>query len=185
MIKNLQTWVVKNGNFSFLGSIEERLNNYMDAQPLKKDTTMCTQKNCEPKNKNAAEIPMDIWYAPEITGITDWINSEPLTIESLRGQVILLDFWTYSCINCQQTQPYLNAWYDKYAKDGLTIIGLHAPEFSFEKLKKNVENAVKEAGIKYPVALDNNFTTWNAYANKYWPAKYLIDENGNIVYKHF
>lgn len=128
---------------------------------------------------------MDIGNAPELVGIAEWINSNPLTIESLRGKVVLVDFWTYSCINCIRTQPYLNAWHEKYSDDGLVILGIHAPEFAFEKLPKNVEKAVKEADIKYPVALDNDFRTWNAYDNKYWPAKYLIDQNGNIVYKHF
>ncbi len=128
---------------------------------------------------------MDIGNAPELVGIAEWINSNPLTIESLRGKVVLVDFWTYSCINCIRTQPYLNAWHEKYASDGLVILGIHAPEFAFEKLPKNVEKAVQEAGIKYPVGLDNDFKTWNAYDNRYWPAKYLIDQNGNIVYKHF
>lgn len=128
---------------------------------------------------------MDILQAPEIRDIAHWINSEPLSLESLKGKVVLIDFWTYSCINCIRTQPYLNAWHEKYEKDGLVIIGLHAPEFAFEKLEKNVRGAVEKAGIKYPVALDNDFATWNAYANRYWPAKYLIDKNGNIVYKHF
>jgi thiol-disulfide isomerase/thioredoxin len=128
---------------------------------------------------------MDIFQAPEIRDIAHWINSEPLTIESLRGKVILVDFWTYSCINCIRTQPYLNAWHEKYEKDGLVIIGIHAPEFAFEKVESNVREASKKAGIKYPVALDNDFATWNAYGNRYWPAKYLIDQNGIIVYKHF
>lgn len=128
---------------------------------------------------------MDLGKAPELTNIGAWINSEPLTMESLRGKVVLVDFWTYSCINCQRTQPYLNAWYDKYEKDGLVIIGVHAPEFAFEKVESNVREASKKEGIKYPIALDNDFKTWNAYGNHYWPAKYLIDQKGNIVYKHF
>ena len=106
-------------------------------------------------------------------------------MESLRGKVVLIDFWTYSCINCIRTQPYLNAWYKKYSNDGLVIIGVHAPEFAFEKIENNVREASQKAGIGYPIALDNDFKTWNAYANRYWPAKYLIDQNGNIVYKHF
>ncbi|MBP6920927.1 redoxin domain-containing protein [Candidatus Gracilibacteria bacterium] len=186
-IKQLQTWVVENGNFSFIAKLEEKLNDSIDTQSLKDmdDSLMCDGTNCQPKNVAASGIMMDIGSAPELVGIAEWINSNPLTLESLRGKVVLVDFWTYSCINCQRTQPYLNAWHDKYEQDGLVILGIHAPEFSFEKLSKNVEKAVKEAGIKYPVALDNDFRTWNAYDNRYWPAKYLIDQNGNIVYKHF
>lgn len=125
------------------------------------------------------------YAAPELTGIEDWINSDPLTLEALRGKVVLIDFWTYSCINCQRTQPYLNAWYDRYEADGLVIIGVHAPEFAFEKVKANVTDAVSAAGIKYPVALDNSFKTWSAFQNRYWPAKYLIDAQGNVRYTHF
>lgn len=128
---------------------------------------------------------MDVANAPELTGIAAWINSPPLTMESLRGKVVLVDFWTYSCINCIRTQPYLNTWYEKYEKDGLVIIGVHAPEFAFEKIENNVRESSQKSGIKYPIALDNDFQTWNAYANRYWPAKYLIDKDGNIVYKHF
>lgn len=128
---------------------------------------------------------MDVAKAPELRGIAAWINSNPLTMEALGGKVVLVDFWTYSCINCIRTQPYLNAWYDKYEKDGLVIIGVHAPEFAFEKIENNVREASQKAGIKYPIALDNDFKTWNAYGNRYWPAKYLVDKSGNIVYKHF
>lgn len=123
--------------------------------------------------------------APELAGISHWINSDPLTLNKLRGEVVLVDFWTYSCINCIRTQPFLNSWYDRYHDDGFEIVGVHAPEFGFEKVPENVEKAVQDAGIKYPVALDNDFATWNAYHNKYWPAKYLIDKDGNIVWSHF
>lgn len=122
---------------------------------------------------------------PELRGIDHWINSEPLTLEKLQGKVILVDFWTYSCINCIRTQPYLNSWYDAYHDEGLEIVGVHAPEFSFEKLPGNVERAVREAEIRYPVALDNDFATWNSFRNQYWPAKYLIDREGRIRYSHF
>lgn len=123
--------------------------------------------------------------APELAGIVDWINTPPLTLGSLRGKVVLIDFWTYSCINCQRTQPYLNKWYDRYHDKDLVIIGVHAPEFAFEKVKANVANAVKDEGIKYPVAMDNNFKTWQAFKNQYWPAKYLIDKDGRVRYTHF
>lgn len=123
--------------------------------------------------------------AAEFVGITEWVNSEPLTLAGLRGQVVLVDFWTYSCINCQRTQPYLNAWNDRYRDSGLVIVGVHAPEFAFEQLPANVERAVRAAKITYPVGLDNDFATWNAYGNRYWPAKYLIDREGTIRYTHF
>lgn len=123
--------------------------------------------------------------APEFEDIGTWVNSDPLTLKQLRGRVVLVDFWTYSCINCQRTQSHLNAWYDAYRDEGLEIIGVHAPEFSFEKEPANVQRAVERAGITYPVALDNEFATWNAFRNQYWPAKYLIDRDGYIRYTHF
>jgi len=123
--------------------------------------------------------------APEITGIQNWINSDPQTIEKLKGKVVLIDFWTYSCINCIRTQPYLNSWYETYSKDGFVILGIHAPEFAFEQKIENVQIATEKAKIKYPVGLDNSFKTWDAYENQFWPAKYLIDKNGLIRYTHF
>ena len=123
--------------------------------------------------------------APEFTGITNWLNSEPLTMQGLRGKVVLVDFWTYTCINCIRTLPYVTSWDEKYRDKGLVIVGVHSPEFEFEKNTKNVENAIKQYGIKYAVAQDNDFATWNAYSNQYWPAKYLIDKDGKIRYFHF
>lgn len=136
------------------------------------------------RQRQAAGLSMG-YQAPELEGIQQWINSDPLTLEQLRGKVTLIDFWTYSCINCVRTQPYLNAWYDNYRDQGLQIIGVHAPEFAFEKEPANVARAVREAGIRYPVALDNDFATWRAYGNQYWPAKYLIDQEGKVRYTHF
>jgi cytochrome c biogenesis protein CcdA/thiol-disulfide isomerase/thioredoxin len=123
--------------------------------------------------------------APEVRGIVQWINSGPLTIRRLRGRVVLIDFWTYSCVNCLRTLPHLKAWDRAYRDDGLTIIGVHAPEFAFERVSGNVRAAVRKLGIRYPVALDNDFATWRAYANEYWPAKYLIDRSGHVRYYHF
>ncbi|MDO5701372.1 MAG: redoxin domain-containing protein [Bowdeniella nasicola] len=123
--------------------------------------------------------------APEFTGIEEWINSDALTMEGLRGTVVLIDFWTYSCINCERTQPFLNAWYEAYHDEGLEIVGVHAPEFAFEKERAHVERAVRAAGIRYPVALDNDYRTWHAFRNRYWPAKYLIDRSGTVRYAHF
>jgi cytochrome c biogenesis protein CcdA/thiol-disulfide isomerase/thioredoxin len=123
--------------------------------------------------------------APELTGISEWINSKPQTIAGLRGKVVLIDFWTYSCVNCLRTLPHLRAWDRAYRDDGLAIIGVHAPEFAFERVPDNVRKAVDKLEIRYPVALDNDFETWTAYANQYWPAKYLIDRNGRVRYYHF
>jgi thiol-disulfide isomerase/thioredoxin len=124
--------------------------------------------------------------AKEIANPTGFINTDGTSIgESLGKKVILLDFWAYSCFNCKNTQPYLNAWHEKYEDDGLLIIGVHKPEFEFEKDPANVEKAVKTANIRYPVVLDNNDATWNAYDQHYWPAWYLIDADGFIQYKHF
>jgi cytochrome c biogenesis protein CcdA/thiol-disulfide isomerase/thioredoxin len=123
--------------------------------------------------------------APELEGIAEWVNSAPLTLRQLRGRVVLIDFWTYSCINCLRTLPHLKAWDRAYRDDGLTIVGVHAPEFAFERVPDNVRAAVRKQGIRYPVALDNDFATWTAYANEYWPAKYLIDRNGRVRYYHF
>jgi len=114
-----------------------------------------------------------------------WVNSEPLTLEDLRGKVVLVDFWTYTCINCIRTMPYLKQWYSKYQDDGLVIVGVHSPEFEFEKDLDNVVNATQDYSITWPVALDNNFITWRGYSNRFWPAKYLIDKDGVVRYTHF
>jgi cytochrome c biogenesis protein CcdA/thiol-disulfide isomerase/thioredoxin len=123
--------------------------------------------------------------APSLAGATQWLNSPPLSNEMLRGKVVLVDFWTYSCINCLRTLPYLKAWDEKYRSQGLVIVGVHAPEFAFEKDIRNVERAVQELGIQYPVAIDNQYAIWNAFQNEYWPAHYLIDAQGRIRHQHF
>jgi cytochrome c biogenesis protein CcdA/thiol-disulfide isomerase/thioredoxin len=120
-----------------------------------------------------------------LSGATDWINSPPLTADQLKGKVVLVDFWTYSCINCLRTLPYLRAWADKYNDNGLVVIGVHTPEFPFEKDLSNVQKAVHEFGITYPVAMDNNNKIWNAFSNQYWPAHYFIDATGKVRFHHF
>ena len=122
--------------------------------------------------------------AAEIAGITAWINSQPLKIADLAGKVVLIDFWTYTCVNCIRTFPYLKTWHAKYADDGLVIVGIHSPEFNFEKKLENVRRAVEDYGIGWAVALDNDFETWRAFKNRAWPAKYLIDKDGNLRYTH-
>lgn len=125
------------------------------------------------------------YAAPEFTGIETWLNSEPLTMTSLKGKVVLIDFWTYSCINCVRTLPYITRWDRAYRDKGLVIIGVHAPEFEFEKNIDNVKSALQTHNIEYPVAIDNKLDTWTAFKNLYWPAHYLIDQQGRIVYTHF
>jgi cytochrome c biogenesis protein CcdA/thiol-disulfide isomerase/thioredoxin len=120
--------------------------------------------------------------APQLAGLTNWINSKPQTISGLKGKVVLVDFWTYSCINCIRSIPYVEKWYQTYKDDGLVVLGISTPEFAFEHNPANVEAAVKRDGITYPVALDNNYDTWNAFDNDSWPADYLIDKQGNIRY---
>lgn len=123
--------------------------------------------------------------APPLAGLNSWINSTPLAIAQLKGKVVLIDFWTYSCINCIRTLPYLLAWDKTYRDQGLVIIGIHTPEFEFEKNSDNVNQAVLRFGIHYPVALDNHYATWNNYHNHYWPAHYLINKQGQVIYEHF
>jgi len=133
------------------------------------------------------ELPLDksqLKKAPEYEGITAFINSNGTKLSDLKGKVVLVDFWTYSCINCIRTLPYLVDWNQKYSDKGLVIVGIHSPEFEFEKNIDNVKQAVARFGIKYPVLLDNNHDTWNAYQNSYWPRKYLVDSEGYIRYDH-
>ncbi|MET0557942.1 MAG: cytochrome c biogenesis protein DipZ [Solirubrobacterales bacterium] len=133
------------------------------------------------------ELPV-LGEAPEFVGTERWFNApgdRPLSLQALRGRVVLVDFWTYSCINCIRTLPYLKAWDARYRKDGLTIVGIHTPEFPFEREAGNVEDAIEENGIRYAVAQDNEQQTWNAYGNQYWPAEYFIDAQGRVRFVHF
>lgn len=144
-----------------------------ETSPLSKSQVLGLQKGITP------------YPAPAIEGIDAWINSPLLSLDQLKGKVVLIDFWTYSCINCIRTFPYLKDWYQKYHDRGLVIIGVHSPEFEFEHDINNVKNAVIKYGILYPVAIDNQFTTWRNYQNLYWPAHYLINKEGQVVYRHF
>ncbi|WP_426340702.1 thioredoxin family protein [Pseudoduganella sp. S-14] len=130
----------------------------------------------------AATAPFE---APEFSGITQWLNSEPLTMKQLHGKVILVDFWTYDCINCINTLSHVVQWHDKYKDKGLVVIGVHTPEYAFERKTENVRTALKRFDIRYPVAQDNRYATWNAYNNRYWPAFYLVNKKGQVVYTHF
>jgi cytochrome c biogenesis protein CcdA/thiol-disulfide isomerase/thioredoxin len=138
----------------------------------------------EPVRPAGAPLPVE-GELPSLAGATGWLNSAPLTRQALRGKVVLVDFWTYSCINCLRSLPYVHAWYDKYRDHGLVVIGVHAPEFAFEKEPSNVARAVKELGVDYPVALDNDYAIWQGFNNQYWPAHYFVDAKGNIRAHHF
>ena len=131
-----------------------------------------------------SDLPIEA-MAPSLNGAVEWLNSPPLTTEELRGKVVLIDFWTYSCINCIRTVPYVRAWAEKYKDQGLVVIGVHAPEFAFEKKIDNVKKAIDDFKISYPVAIDNDYKIWRAFENSYWPAHYLIDAKGQIRYHHF
>jgi cytochrome c biogenesis protein CcdA/thiol-disulfide isomerase/thioredoxin len=132
----------------------------------------------------AVALP-DYGPAPDFTAIERWLNSSPLTLAGLRGRVVLIDFWTYSCINCLRTLPFIRAWDERYRASGLTSVGVHAPEFAFERDVGNVRENTRRLGLRYPVALDNEFGTWTAWRNQYWPAKYLVDARGRVRYYHF
>lgn len=138
-------------------------------------------------SKVRADSPMEEGKGamPSLAGAVQWLNSPELNAEALRGKVVLVDFWTYDCINCQHTLPYVKDWAKKYEKDGLVVIGVHTPEYGYERIIDNVRDQVKKLGITYPVAIDNNYAIWRNFDNQYWPAHYLIDAKGQVRYSHF
>ena len=138
-------------------------------------------------SKVRADSPMETGQGsmPSLSGAVQWLNSPALNAEDLRGKVVLVDFWTYDCINCQHTLPYVKEWEKKYAKEGLLVIGVHTPEYGYERIIENVREQVQKLGITYPVAIDNNYAIWRNFDNQYWPAHYLIDAKGQVRYSHF
>ena len=162
-----------------VGKSNSATGNYTDSSAGNPDSDVELRNNSEDA-RTGDEI-----IAPELTGIAGWINTSPFTLESLRGKVVLIDVWTYTCVNCIRTLPYVRDWHSKYAESGLVIIGLHSPEFEFEKQENNVISAALNYGLTYPIVLDNNMDTWRALNNQFWPAKYLIDGDGYIRYTHF
>jgi len=177
--KRFETYLLNNGIFD-ITKVEQRLLAHTTANQV---TNVPSQTNTA---RQAPVTDMQKIKAPEFVSPDGFINTDgkPLTLASLRGKVVLLDVWTYSCINCQRTLPHISALYAKYKDQGFVVVGLHTPEFAFEHIQKNVEDAVLQFGIKYPVVLDNEYGIWNAYGNQYWPRQYLIDQDGYIVYDH-
>ncbi|MBS0648815.1 MAG: cytochrome c biogenesis protein DipZ [Verrucomicrobia bacterium] len=165
--------------------LEQKLGGWIPSALVENNTKVQEQLTKLKGESPTVERLRELGKAPDLKGITGWINSPPLSIEELKGKVVLIDFWTYSCINCLRTLPYLEDWYAKYKDVGLVIIGVHTPEFVFEKDPKNVAAAARRLGVEYPIALDNDYKTWQAYKNNYWPAHYLIDKDGNMRMEHF
>jgi thiol-disulfide isomerase/thioredoxin len=161
---------------------------FEDSDFVKEELKDLRGKKTEKKTEVRQGELQNLGQAPEIVGISGWLNTEngkAINLADLRGKVVLIDFWTYSCINCIRTLPYVQSWYQKYQDDGFVVIGVHTPEFLFEHKKDNVLNAIKKYDLTYPVAQDNDYATWTAFENRYWPAHYLIDKDGNIRYTHF
>lgn len=131
-----------------------------------------------------AQTPATQTLAPDFTGANQWFNSQPLTMQSLRGKVVLVEFWTRECINCVHVLPHTKALYDRYAADGLVVVGVHTPEYDEERDTHALKDAIGALDIKYPVAMDNDYRIWNAWGNRFWPAIYLIDRDGHVVYRH-
>ena len=169
----LDTGVLARVSLAATGGIEQRLINTVRPAPAPARTLVAGEP-----------LPIE-GQMPSLAGATQWFNSPPLTSESLRGKVVLVDFWTYSCINCLRALPYVRGWADKYRHHGLVVIGVHAPEFAFEKDPVNVARAIKDLGVNYPVALDNDYAIWRGFNNQYWPAHYFIDAEGRIRHHHF
>ncbi|HEY2624190.1 MAG TPA: redoxin family protein, partial [Dyella sp.] len=169
----MDTGLLTRVSLASTGSIEQRLIDAVRPAPAPQPTV-----------KAGEPLPVE-GQIPSLAGATQWLNSPPLTAPSLRGNVVLVDFWTYSCINCIRSLPYVRAWADKYKDHGLVVIGVHAPEFAFEKEPQNVIKAVKDLGVDYPVALDNDYAIWKGFSNEYWPAHYFIDTQGQIRHHHF
>ncbi len=212
LFQDLQTWLVQNTSYGSLGTeIEESLfgkdvgrtpsvqsasssssslassvalsstssSKAVKVTPLKPSVPAAVQ------TRTPSDLPILDTAPSAFVGLGPWHNSSPLDLQKLRGKVVLIDFWTYSCINCIRTLPFIQGYWEKYKDKPFVLIGVHSPEFVFEKSEKNVRDAIKRHDLTYPVAQDNDFGTWNAFSNRYWPAKYLIDAEGNIRYTHF
>src|SRR3954469_10456630 len=174
----LDTRVLSKLSSAQTASLESSLARKLGASQQMNETTARTGK--------MGELILPVEGAlPPLDGLGPWFNSAPLTREQLKGKVVVIDFWTYSCINCLRSLPYIKAWDERYRKDGLVVIGVHAPEFAFEREPANVANAIRDLGIRYPVALDNDYVLWRGLRNNYWPAHYFVDAQGRVRYHHF
>ncbi|AHF84325.1 cytochrome C biogenesis protein [Rhizobium leguminosarum bv. trifolii WSM1689] len=185
----LHTSLLARLSYASTTSLEQAVLDRLHAKPLSGTSSELASNEAmiaaaDAKKPFRSDLPVE-GPAPSLDGAVEWLNSEPLTTEQLRGKVVLVDFWTYSCINCIRTIPYVRAWAEKYADQGLVVIGVHAPEFAFEKKIDNVKKAIGDFQIGYPVAIDNDYGIWRAFENSYWPAAYLIDAKGQIRYHHF
>ncbi|NWB10477.1 cytochrome c biogenesis protein DipZ [Pseudomonas sp. D5002] len=179
----LDTGILARLSTASTGGLEQSLVEKLSAKPEQKSGAMMAGGAMMAAN-HSDTLPVES-QLPPLDGAVQWLNSEPLTAEALKGKVVLVDFWTYSCINCLRTLPYVKAWAEKYRDQGLVVIGVHAPEFAFERDVNNVTKAMKDLGITYPVAIDNNYKIWRAFNNQYWPAHYFADAKGQIRYHHF
>ncbi|WEK28832.1 MAG: cytochrome c biogenesis protein CcdA [Candidatus Pseudomonas phytovorans] len=185
----LDTGVLARVSTASTGNLEQALVGRLTARSERVGGAMMAQVPgagyaMKASGSNAQTLPVE-GDLPPLTGAVQWLNSPPLSAETLKGKVVLVDFWTYSCINCLRTLPYVKAWADKYRDQGLVVIGVHAPEFAFERDIGNVNKAMKDLGINYPVAIDNEFKIWRAFKNQYWPAHYFADAQGHIRYHQF
>lgn len=183
----LDTGVLARVSTVATGGIEQHLVDRLSDKPAAgPGPAMAAESGAMMRTVNGGPAPLPVeGQLPALTGAVQWLNSPPLTAEGLRGKVVLVDFWTYSCINCLRTLPYVKAWAEKYRDQGLVVIGVHAPEFAFERNLDNVKKAARDLGIDYPVAVDNNYAIWRAFNNQYWPAHYFIDAQGQIRFHHF
>ncbi|NEK33680.1 cytochrome c biogenesis protein DipZ [Rhizobium leguminosarum] len=185
----LDTSLLARLSYASTASLEQAVLDRLHAKPLSGASSELASNEvmiaaADANKPFRSDLPVE-GHAPSLDGAVEWLNSEPLTTEQLRGKIVLVDFWTYSCINCIRTIPYVRAWAEKYADQGLVVIGVHAPEFAFEKKIDNVKKAIGDFQIGYPVAIDNDYKVWRAFENSYWPAAYLIDAKGQIRYHHF
>ncbi|WP_455917145.1 cytochrome c biogenesis protein DipZ [Pseudomonas cerasi] len=180
----LDTGVLSRLSTASTGGLEQRLVDTLSAKPEQKSGAMMAGGAMMAAANHSDSLPIE-GALPALDGAVQWLNSPPLSAEALKGKVVLVDFWTYSCINCLRSLPYVKAWAAKYHDQGLVVIGVHAPEFAFERDVSNVTKAMTDLGITYPVAIDNNYKIWRAFNNQYWPAHYFADAKGQIRYHHF
>ncbi len=176
--------IASGGSRSLLANTSSQLSNQVEQQLLKSVSGALDRLIAKAQAATGPDLSPK-GQMPSLGGAVEWLNSPELNSEALRGKVVLVDFWTFDCINCQHTLPYVKQWADRYRKDGLVVIGVHTPEYPFERVAANVRRQVEKLGITYPVAIDNDYAIWRQFANQYWPAHYLIDARGQVRYSHF